>query len=63
MAKAQPKPDGVEEEAKSLAALIDEADADLRANGPVSPADLANALAVLEDEWNSDQQRPTSPAR
>jgi hypothetical protein len=59
-----PVPDAVAAEVDALAALLDAAAEDLDRNGPVSPADLRDALAALDAEWGaSPGDDPTAGAR
>ena len=50
-----------ERQARKLAEELDEAAADLEANGPVSPAELRQRLLELEAEWAG--QNPGEPRR
>ncbi len=54
------KPNDAAEQAKALAALIDEADDDIARNGTVSREELADELLALEAEWDVER-RPSKP--
>ncbi len=49
------------QQAQALAALLDAAADDLRANGPVPAAELAEMLAGLEQEWAALEAGDDSP--